>query len=176
MPINPVNAQLVNANDTVTANLQGDPQVILSVAGTFTGAIFVVEATPLGQPAGTWVPVSEVRVDTGAVAGQIGPLSGGGLGSGLTMRADGGGYSAMRIRLVNAVGSGAVTGGIATVPFPYSASIQVVTGTVNVSGDLLKQVFAMLQAMNEPLGMNKMPLSLDLTNRPDPLLLAALPH
>ncbi len=166
MPINPVNAQLVNVGDVVTAVLQGDPQVILSLSGTFTGAVFQIEGVPQGQT--QFIPVAEVRSDTGGLqaGGVIGPLNGAGLGSGLTMRADGGALNQIRIRLT-AIGTGAVTGGIATVPFPFASPVQTVAGTVAVNGDYLQQIFERLDALNSPLGMNKYPLTLNLPLRPD---------
>lgn len=169
--LNPINGQLLTVGDTVVAQLQGDPQIILSLAGNFTGATVIIEATPLGQAAGTWLPYAEVRVDTGYVmtSGQIGPISNPGLGSGLTLRADGGAIAAIRIRLL-AIGAGAVTGGIAGVPFPYSSSVQIVTGTVAVSGDFMKNLLDTLLRLREPsLGMSLEPLTLDLANRPSPL-------
>lgn len=135
MPIVPINGQLVTPGDTVVApSLGGDPQVVLSLAGNFSGATFIVEAVPQGQGAGTWIPIAEVRTDTGQlVSGQIGPINGGGAGGGITLRADGGPYFAMRIRLI-ALGSGAITAGIATLPFPFASSIMAITGTVVVTG------------------------------------------
>jgi hypothetical protein len=167
--INPVNGLLVNPGDTVSATLQGDPQLILSMSGAFAGATVAVEYTPLGQAVTTWLPYAEVRVDTGFVvqSGLIGPVSNSGFGSGITLRADGTGVAAIRLRLVSPLGSGAVTGGIASVPFPFSANVQVVTGTVNVSGDYLQQMDHHLQQLNEPLGMNKLPMTLNLPLRAD---------
>lgn len=137
MPINPVNAQLVNPGDSLTAVLNGDPQVILSLAGTFQNGVFAISAMPWGQQ--QFIPVGEVRGDTGTfTAGTVGPLTGSGSGSGLTLRADGGPYSQFKITLVS-IGGGACTAGIATVPFPYSSNVTVVTGTVSISGTTAAQ-------------------------------------
>lgn len=140
--LSPVNGLMSVPGDPVQgivgATLQGDPQLLLSLSGTFQNAFVIVEATPLGQPVGTWQPYSEVRIDTGYVIQQavIGPVSNPGFGSGITLRADGSAISAIRLRLLS-IGQGAVSGGIAGVPFPFSSVVQVITGTVNLAGQTM---------------------------------------
>lgn len=136
MPIPPVNGQLLNAGDKVTAILNGDPTVMISLTGTFAGAFVVVEAVPFGQT--QFIPIADVNVQSGAVqtaaAGPIGPLSNTGPGGGYVLKVDAGGYSQIQVRRTDTTG-GAITGVIATLPFPTTPSgntIQSVTGTVNI--------------------------------------------
>jgi hypothetical protein len=186
MPIVPVTGQLAapfNAatgyiGDTVTAQPGGDGTVLLSLAGIFTSATVQIEAIPFGQT--QYVPVLELRSDTGGVTqnGIVGPVTGAGLGSGLTLTANGGAISSIRIRLLS-IGSGAITGGIATAPFPFSSAFTYVTGNVSLSGSVMAQLEAEIRILREPsLGMSLQPqfgpLVLDLANRPSPFDL--VPH
>lgn len=133
MPINPVLGPLQNVGDTVTALLTGDPTALLSLSGSFTNGVFIVEGSSIANP-GAWATLPDVQLFNGQYsAGQFGPLSNPGAGAGILLRADVGGMSQVRIRLIS-MGSGLANGGVATIPFPYSSAVQVVTGIVGVSG------------------------------------------
>jgi len=148
MPINPASGVLQNAGDTVVAQLgatgvgQGaDPTAILSLTGAFTAATIAIEAVPLGQPMAPatgplssfsqspvaeseWIPIGEVGVLDGiSVSSPVGPLNSTGLpGSGYGFDVAVGKYQQIRLRLVS-IGSGAIQGGIATVPFPVGSAL-----------------------------------------------------
>ncbi len=157
MSITPVSGQLVNAGDALATPLQGDPQILIALAGTYTAATVVCETLAAGSP--QWQALSVTRTDTGAVlAGTVGPLTGTGGGTGLVLRADGAGtagaFTAVRVRLSVAPSPGQVTAEIATLPFPYQVGPQAVSGTVTAAspttaamGDQQPLATGMLQAV-----------------------------
>lgn len=137
MPITPVAAQLVNAGDKLTTLMNGDPTAMISLTGTFTNAVVVLEAVPFGQS--QFIPIADVNVQTGQIqqvsAAGIGPLTNVGPGGGYILKVDSGGFSQLQVRRVDNQG-GAITGVIATLPFPTTPSgnlIQIVAGTVSVA-------------------------------------------
>jgi hypothetical protein len=193
----PQNATTGYIGDTVSVVLgntgvgqPADVDAILSLSGTFTAAVIAIEAVPLGQPvaqsvlfgtgpptavsAGEWVAIAEVSLlNFGVVSAPIGPVSSTGLpGSALAYLVPCGLYAMLRLRLIS-IGSGTIQAGIATVPFPAGATVQEVFGSVNVTGDYLQQIFAILQRQTEPLGMNLLPITLNLPLRPDMNLLSS---
>lgn len=152
MPIPAVSGTLQSPGDTLLAALGnvgqgGEPDVaaILSLTGTFQGAVVAVEGVPIGQPLtpgnpptplspSQWAAVAEVGLINDQLVGSpVGPLaSNGQAGSGFTYAVDPTKFVLLRLRLVSIQG-GAILGGIATTPFPVAAGlVQVVTGTVNV--------------------------------------------
>lgn len=133
---------LQNVGDTITVQLgvtgvgqPPDVTAIISLAGTYTAATVAVEAVALGQPIVTgsptaplytysWVPVTEIGVQDGqTVSSPIGPLTSvGTAGSGYAYQFGCGVFSMLRLRLVS-IGSGAILGGIATIPFPIQSGL-----------------------------------------------------
>ncbi len=128
--------------DTITVPLgvtgvgQGpDNTAILSLSGTFANAVIAVETVSLGQPMvqspafGTgppapasvseWGNVEEINLLSGSpVSAPIGPVSSTGVaGTALQYAVPCGTFAQLRLRLIS-IGSGAIQGGIATVPFP----------------------------------------------------------
>ena len=123
----------------------GDVSAIFSMSGTFSTATIAIEGLPQGipmspalppsptNPTGTpptplspnqWVPLAEVGVINGQLTSSpVGPLTSNGLvGTGFAYTAPIGAFQQVRMRLIS-IGSGAVLGGIATVPFPISTGI-----------------------------------------------------
>jgi hypothetical protein len=136
MPINPVTNTLANVGDKVTALWNGDQGAIISLSGSFQNMLLVLEVLPFGQT--QFIPIADVNVQTGqlqqATQLQVTPLSNQG---------PGGGYI-LKLRVVQA-GSGAITGVIASLPFPVTgggAALTTITGTVSIVG----QTFATADA------------------------------
>ncbi len=154
MPVTPAQGTLQNVGDIVGPVFLGmtgvanpiDVTAIVSLTGAFTGATVAIEGVPIGQPLtpssnpgqpGTptqpseWVPLGEVGVvDFQPVSSPVGPLNSTGLqGSGYAFNVPCGMHQQMRLRLVS-ISSGAIQGGIATLPFPVPTGFSAASSAV----------------------------------------------
>jgi hypothetical protein len=123
----------------------GDVSAIFSLSGTFVNAVVAIEGLPQGTPmtpalppspanpnglpstplsSSQWTPIAEVGVINGQLTtSPVGPLTSSGVvGTGFAYTAPIGAFQQVRMRLLS-ISSGAVVGGIATVPFPISTGI-----------------------------------------------------
>jgi hypothetical protein len=126
-----------------------DQIAIVSLTGTFTAATVAIEAVPQGLPisltttpiaplsANSWIATTDISVVNGQpVSSPVGPLtSAGGVGSGFSFTFNCGQFQLIQLRLVS-IGSGAITGGIATGSFPGGSATNLLIGLAN--GQLLE--------------------------------------
>ena len=146
MPVPQLSFTLQNPNDQGLVQLGNtgvgnpvDVTCILSFSGVFAGAVVAIEGVPIGQPllqttlgfgnpptaasANEWALPFEVNDATGGtVTSPIGPISSlGGTGTCFIYTFTCSYFNLLRARLVS-ITSGAIQGGIATLPFPLSTS------------------------------------------------------
>jgi hypothetical protein len=181
MPSPTAQGLLTTPGQTVQLNLgqtgvgqPGDVTAILSMTGVFANAVIGVEAVPLGQPVAQptqpgpfgpvspvspseWIPIAEVGIINGAVVSS--PLtlsSAGGLGTGFAFSVGAGQFQLLQLRLIS-IGSGAVQGGIATLPFPLNAGLSAPGSAINTLE--LGRIRIGLSILLEGLGVNLQDIS-----------------
>ena len=120
----------------------GDVTAGFSMTGTFANAVIGLEGVPLGQPLSApvgagpqpsigpltlseWIPIGEVAVINGAsLSSPVTISSAGGVGTGFQFIVGCALFQALQMRLIS-IGSGAIVGGIATIPFPLNQGLSV---------------------------------------------------
>lgn len=120
----------------------GDVTAIFSMTGVFANAVVGIEGVPLGQPLSApvgagpqpaigptslseWIPISEVAIINGAsLSSPVTISSTGGVGTGVSYQVGCAIFQALQMRLIS-IGSGAIVGGIATIPFPLNQGLSI---------------------------------------------------